>query len=368
LQHITRPLASYVQTIIPAFLQVTTAYKLCDDPVGAFDVYQRLVNIILRYSTDRDRIISAFKQISLNLEQKGQTKAVLNIYEALRQFIYAYPAAINYQDDDVISYILDRHQALIERDNQATASIYRIMIRIVRSYREVHNLDFELKLYFEWLEKYYMALAFVEPLSALDCYSNLLDIFLNFRSEDFDKMLVKIVTAMKNRPTELLELLTKYRCNYKEFIQNVHRRLSHPTDQLIMCEPFPQTRYNFFNNILSSYAKKAKRCYTVSKGLNSIIECWTKCLYFLLEVCSENDAYFAACYMQLNDPVRAANVFDPIVYHNFAVRYCPNACRRYLKYVYAQRQIRDELELHFADHFYCTDGRKEIRPLEPVNY
>jgi hypothetical protein len=30
--------------------------------------------------------------------------------------------------------------------------------------------------------------------------------------------------------------------------------------------------------------------------------------------------------------------------------------------------MREELELHFADHFYLVDGKKEIRPLEPVNY
>jgi hypothetical protein len=368
LQHITRPLSSYVQTITPPFLQVTTVYKLRDDPSGAFDVYQRLVNIILRYSTDRDRIISTFKQIALDLEQKRQTKAILNIYEALRQFIYAYPGAIIYQDDDLISYILDRLQVLIERNNEAAASIYRIMIRIVRSYQEEHNPDLDSKLYFKWMEKYYMELPLVEPLSALDCYSNLLDIFLNLRSEEFDKMLIKIVNAMRDRPRELLEILTKYRFDYKELIQHAHRQLLHPTDQSIMSEPFPQTRSSFFNNILSSYAKKAKRCYNISKGLNSIIECWTKCLYFLLEVCSENDAYFAACYMQLADPIRAANVFDPFVYNNLAIQYCPNACRRYLKYVYPQTQIRDELELYFADHFYCINGKKEIRSLEPVNY
>jgi hypothetical protein len=109
---------------------------------------------------------------------------------------------------------------------------------------------------------------------------------------------------------------------------------------------------------MSSFAKKAKRCLAANKGEKTIIQCWTKCIYFLLENCSKNDEYFASCYIQLSDTLRAADVFDPIVYCNLALQYCPNASRRYLKYVYPQTQIQEKLELRFSDHFYLVNGKK----------
>jgi len=62
LQNFAHHLAPYIQTIIPTFQHVIIVYKLLNDPAGAFDVYQCLINIILRYSTDRGHIISTFKQ------------------------------------------------------------------------------------------------------------------------------------------------------------------------------------------------------------------------------------------------------------------------------------------------------------------
>jgi tetratricopeptide (TPR) repeat protein len=234
-QYINRPLTPYVQMITPNFRRAITFYKLSDDPAGAFDVYQRLVDIVLKHPEDRNHIISTFKRIGLDLEEKRQTKAVLDIYEALRQFIFEHPAQIVFQDNDLIIYILVRHQMLIERDKEPAAPIYRKMIHILRSHKEQFNPDFKLQLYLELLEKYYMGLGLVEPLSALDSYYNLLDIFLNLRSENFDNLLTKIVNAMKDRPVELLELLTKYQFNYIQLIRQVYRRLSHPNDRSIMC-------------------------------------------------------------------------------------------------------------------------------------
>ena len=368
LKHITSPFPPYVQTIIPIFQQMITVYKLCDDHAAALDVYQRLVNIILTHSKDRDHIVATFKQIGLDLEKKRQTAAVLDIYKALCEFIFAHPAHIIFQDDDLIYYILVRHQLLIDRDKEPAAPIYRIMIHILRFYREDFNHDFELKQYLQLLEKYYMELAVLEPLSARDCYYNLLDIVLCLCSQKFDELLAKIVDVMKDRPVELLELLTKYRFNYIQLIRQVYRRLLHPNDRVIMRQPFIQTQSSCINDMMSSFTNKVERYLAASKSEQTINQCWTKCIYFLLEDCSKNDEYFAFCYVQLIDPIRAANVFDPIVYCQLAGKYCANASRRYLKYIYPHTQMREELEIHFADHFYLVNGRKEIRPLELISY
>lgn len=368
LQHIIRPLTSYIEMILPAFRQIITVYKLRDDSTGALNTYQHIINVILKYSTNRDHIISIFKKVGLDLEQKGLTKPALDIYEALRQFIYAHPAQIIFHDDNLIYYILARHQILAEHDKESAVPIYRTMIHILRSYQEECHSGFQLKDYLRLLELYYMALALIDPASALELYYNLLDTFLRFCSKDFDALLAKIVNAMRDRPVELLELLTKYRIDYIQLIQRAKERLSHPTDQSIMCKSFPLTRSSNINDTMSSYVKKAKRCFAASKIENSIIECWTNCIIFLLEFCSQNDDYVASCYIQLADPVKAANVFNHDVYCNLALQYCPNACRRYLKYVYPQTDMREEIELRFADHFYLVDSKKEIRPLGPVNY
>jgi hypothetical protein len=298
----THSLTSFVQTIIPIFRQAITVYKLSDDPAGAFDVYQSLIDNILIHSKDRDHIVSSFKRIGLDLEVKRQTTAVMDFYKALHQFIFVHPAQIVFQDNDLMLYILHRHLQLIDRDKEYAAPIYRKMIDMLQSYKNQVHPEFELKLYLERLEKYYMGLALVEPLSALNSYYNLLDIFLSSCPENFDKLLAKIVNAMKDQPGRLLELLTKYRFDYIQLIRQVHRRLAHPNDRSIICKPFPQTPSSYLNDTVSSFVNKAKRYLNASKSDKIITECWTKCLYFLLEDCSKNDEYFASCYIQLNDP------------------------------------------------------------------
>jgi tetratricopeptide (TPR) repeat protein len=368
LKHTASTLTPYVQTIIPAIRQAITIYKPCDDHAAAFDVYQRLTDIILIHSTNRDHIIATFKRIGLDLEQKRKRAAVLDIYEGLRQFIFVHRSRIILQDDELIYYILTRHQMLIDRDKEPAAPIYRIMISILRSYREDFNPDFELKKYLQLLKKYYMELAVVEPLTALDSYYNLLDIFLCLCPYNFDELLAEIVDVMKDRPAELLELLTKYRFNYIQLIRQVYRRLSHPNDRSIMRKPFIQTQSSCINDMMSSFANKVKRYLGTSNSEQTIIQCWTKCIYFLLEDCSKSDEYFATCYVKLNNPIRAANVFDSIVYCNLALKYCPNACRRYLKYIYPRTQMQGKLQVHFVDHFYLVNDKKEIRALEPIEY
>lgn len=367
LQHINRPFAPYIETIVPMFQQVIINYKLCDNSIGVFDTCPHLINIILKYSKERYQIISIFKQIGLDLEQKRLLKASLYLYEALRQFVYTHPAQMIFHDNDLIDYILIRHEVLIKQNNESVALIYHTIIRILQSHQE-REPGFGLTHYLDLLQKYHMELAIIEPISAFDLYDNLLDTVLCRRSENFDKLLARIVNAMRDQPAELLKLLIKYHIDYIQLVRHVSKRISHPSDQSIMCEPFPQTRSNYMNSIMASFMKQAKKCFATSRSENSIIECWKKCMYFLLEVCSEYDDYLASCYVQLGDSRQATNVFDPIVYRDLALQYCPNACRRYLKYIYPQLQMREEIELLFADHFCLIEERKEIRPLEPVSY
>ena len=368
LLHITHPLTPYIQTILPIFRRVMTIYKLRDDSAGVFDVCQRLVDIILKYSLDRDRVIVMFKQITLDLETKEPTEVVLDLYSSLIHFICTYPAKVSFHDSDLMSYILTRHELCFKRDPQAAASVYRAMIHTVRSYRERCNRFFDVEEYLRLLEKYYFALAFIEPLSAFDCFCNLIDIFLELRPENFAELLTRIIKALAGRPTALLKLLTKYRCDYKSLLDELNQRLLKPNDQSLLQQRLPQVQLNHINYIVSSYVKKVERCFTVAKGENCIIECWTKCIYFILEFASEYDDYVASCYTKLNDPKQVVMVFDSTIYHHFAVKHCPNACRRYLKYAYPQSQSREELEHIFADHFYFVDGKRKIKPLEPVKY
>ena len=369
LLHITHPLTPYIQTTLPVFRRVMTIYKLRDDSGGVFNVCQRFVEIILKYSMDRDRFISMFKQVGLDLETKERTAILLDFYDSLMQFIRTYSTSKTFQDYDFVFYILMRHEVCMQRDLEGAAAIYRSMIHILRTYREQCNSCFDTNEYLRLLEKYYTELASLEPLSALDCFSDFIEIFLKLPLINFAELLTRTFRKLMDRPTILLKLLTKYFYNYKTLINEINQRLLNPNDQTLIRQPLPQVRFSYINNIVASYAKKAQRCLAVSRGEKSIVECWTRCIYFLLEFSSEYDEYMASCYMRLNNPVEAVKVFDPAIYHSFAVKYCPNACRRYLKYVYyPQTQTNDELHALFADHFHLVDGRKEIRPLEPVRY
>jgi hypothetical protein len=80
---------------------------------------------------------------------------------------------------------------------------------------------------------------------------------------------------------------------------------------------------------------------------------WGQLLHCLLEWQSIDDECLASCYAKMGHMNKAASVFDTELYDNPALQFCPNACRRYLQYVYPQAssEQRIDLEHRYHSHF-----------------
>ena len=368
LRHNSSLLTPFVRRTLTICDCAVDVYKAAYNPIEAFEVWQRLAGIVMKYSNDRHQILSFIKQLGLDLESREYIRAALGIYDALYEFIYAHTPAICYQNNDLLIYILDRCQRLAESKKEPAPPIYRRMIGMLQSFKQHVSPDFDMKVYIARLETYYMKLAIAEASSARESYEHVLDLFVGSPTERFDEVLAKIVDQMKDRPTELLKLLAKYRIDYAPLIRLVLQRLEPPNGPPTSVEKFPPSSSIRVDNLLSSYNSRVKRYLNSTNSKQRIAACWTECIRFLLEQCSKQDENLAFCYLQLSDPIQAAQIFDRTIYEEIALKYCPNACRRYLKFVYPIHDTREELESLFATHFQLVNGNQEIRSLEPVQY
>lgn len=368
LRHNPSLLTPFIRTTLAICDCAVDVYKTAYNPIEAFEVWQRLAGIVMKYSNDRHQILSFIKQIGLHLESREYVRAALGIYDALYEFIYTHTPTICYQNNDLLIYILDRCQRLAESKKEPAPPVYRRMIEMLQSFKQHINPDFDMKVYIARLETFYMKLAAAEPSSARESYEHVLDLFVDSPTERFDENLVQIVHQMKDLPTELLKLLAKYRIDYAPLIRLVLERLEQTNGPSNSVEKFPPSSSIRLDNLLSSYNGRVTRYLNSTDSKQRINACWTECIRFLLEQCSKQDEHLAFCYLQLSDPVQAAQIFDRTIYEEIALKYCPNACRRYLKFVYPIHDAREELESRFAAHFQFVNGKEEIRSLEPIKY
>lgn len=351
-------MSNYVPTLIEISRPVMDTYEQANDMSSIYELYQRMIFTILKYPNDWHQITVFIKRIPLELEVKHHLQTALAVYQSLYRFIYKHPAQSHFQDTNLLIYILERCQLLVDRDRLPIILIYPMKIDMLETYWRTYpeRVNCDIKWVTDRLNTFFIKLAKSDPTLTRTYYDRLLALSLQYQSEKFDEQLTMIVENMHHLPADLLQLLTKYHLNYMALIRWVCKSKSQGSDHLP--DTIPTSPSSYLNTIMSSYVKKAKRCGNTEK-------CWNDCLYYLLEQCSKQDAYFAECYLQLGDPVQAANVFDPTIYKTIALMYCSNACRRYLTYVYSGQLSNEELFHKFSDHFYFVDGQRTIRPLEP---
>ncbi|CAF0821822.1 unnamed protein product [Rotaria sp. Silwood1] len=323
-------LTLYVRTIMPTFLKTALNYQLIDNPLAAINIYQRFIEIILKYFDDREHIVSVFTQIALESENiNNQIEMIIHIYDELCTFIYECPAKIIFKDDDIIALIIDRLRMLGDRFYKSIIPIHKKIIQILRYYCDKVNSEFDKQHYLKLIRYYYKKMAIIDTTSTIDSYSNLLEIYLNYDSTNFENIQSEIISLIEDRPKEMLEILIKVCINYVPLIRSIHRRL--------ICvektnEPIPKCQSEYINSMIINYEKQSMNC-LLSKNQEASGRCWQECICHLLDLQAKYDECIATCYLQIGGSTQAIRVFDPIIYTELAPLYCPQAYQRYIKFV-----------------------------------
>lgn len=199
-----------VETIIPCFLEAAFQYQLYDNPTEAINIYRCLIEIMLKYIDDRERIVSIFRDIALTFEKKNnQIEMIMNVYEGLCTFVYKCPAQIVFKDNDLIVFIAERLQMLGKRFEKSTVLINKKIIEILRYYCETVNPQFDKMEYLTLIKYYYKQMAILEPTSIVDSYSNILELYLNYDVDNFETVLSEITSLFEDRSSKMQEILVR---------------------------------------------------------------------------------------------------------------------------------------------------------------
>ncbi|CAF4662588.1 unnamed protein product, partial [Rotaria sp. Silwood2] len=188
-------LTLYVQTIMPYFLETAVNYQMIDNPLEAINIYQCLVEIMLKHIDDREYIVSRFSEIALKSEtMNSHIEMIMNIYDGLCTFVYKCSSKIVFKDNDLIIFISDRLRMLGERFQKSVIFINRKIIQILRHYCEKVNPQFDKTDYLAHITYYYKQMAIIDSTSIVDSYSNLLELYLHYDPEHFETVFSEITS------------------------------------------------------------------------------------------------------------------------------------------------------------------------------
>jgi hypothetical protein len=167
------------------------------------------------------------------------------------------------------------------------------------------------------------------------------------------------ISTLANRPAQLIAFVTSNRVNYKTLIFVIFEKYGNRPAADYPLKEFYTSFESAATNWIS-FIEKGRAIY------------WSRLLHCLLELQSMDDECLAICYTKMGDTKAAALLFNTNIYGDSALRFNPNACHRYLRYVYSQASVdeRMKLELRYQKHFFVEcdsfsgETSYEIRPIK----
>ncbi|CAF1113955.1 unnamed protein product [Adineta steineri] len=327
------PSDSYIRAVEPAFRQAFAIYYAFGNNRQSIETYQQFIELIIKSTTDRQAIEAAFKRLALEFETLKQVDIALDMYSYLGKFIVKYKKI---DDNKLAGFVIVRCKLLkASADAVFNADNLQMFIQLMIFY---HNIAEPKFIFSEYFQSRY---ANVDRRSSSGIYLDLLEFCFQYRSELYEVHMKTNIAALTNRPTELIAFVTTNRVNYKALILNIFGRYGNRPAANCPLKQFSSSFETVATNWLSSIE-------------NDRTIYWTRLLYNLLELQSVDDECLAICYTKMGDMKAAASLFTSDVYGDPALKFNPNACRRYLRYIYPQAspEERTNLEIRYQKHFF----------------
>jgi tetratricopeptide (TPR) repeat protein len=333
LRHKPLPSDSYIRAVEPAFRQAFAIHHACGNHRQSIETYQRFIELYIKSTNNRQEIEAAFKRLALEFETSKQVDIALDMYSYLGKFIVKYKRT----DDNMLAgFVIVRCKLLkLSAGAVFNENTLHMFIQLMIFYHNSVEPQFVFSEYFQ--SRY----ANVDRRSSSGTYLDLLEFCFQYRSELYEDHMKANITALINRPAELIAFVTTNRVNYKALILNISERYGNRSAADCPLKQFSSS----FETIVTDWLSSIENDRTIY---------WTRLLHCLLELQSVDDECLAICYTKMGDTKSAASLFNSDVYGEPALRFNPNACRRYLRYVYPQAspEERISLETRYQKHFF----------------
>jgi tetratricopeptide (TPR) repeat protein len=322
---------SYIRAVEPAFYEAISVYQTHGNYRKAIEACQQFVKLLVSAKTDRSTTGAAFKRLALDFESLSLFEIALKMYTYLGKFIIEYQ---NIEDLVLAGLVISRCKFLKQKDAVISDDTHQMLVHLMIFYHNNADPQFVLYDYLKTMKKNY------ERHSATGIYMSLLEFCLKHRSENYNRYMTINVAALKNRPKELIAFVTTNRINYKELILAFFEQYGNKI-----------TVTHTSNQSVPDFKTNAEEWLWSEQDAGDVY--WSQLLCYLLEWQSKDDECLASCYMKMDDMNEAASIFDTELYGDPALKFSPNACRRYLHYVYPQTlsDQRINLERRYHDHF-----------------
>jgi tetratricopeptide (TPR) repeat protein len=321
----------YIREIEPAFQQAISLYQIHGKYHKATEACQQFVELLVSVKTDRSATEAALKRLALDFESLSLFEIALNMYTYLGKFITKYQKI---EDLVLAGLVISRCKFLKQKGAVISDDTQQMLVHLMIFYHNNADPQFVLHDYSKTMKMNY------ERHSVTGIYMSLLEFCLKHRSKNYIQYMKTNITALTNRPKELIAFLTTNRVNYKELILTIFQRYGSEITPKLASE---QSMANFEANTVEWLSSRED----VSDDY------WSQLLHCLLEWQSKDDECLALCYAKMDDMNTAASIFDTELYGDPVLRFSPNACRRYLQYVYPQALSEQQINLEhlYHDHF-----------------
>ena len=344
------PSNSYIYVVESTFRQALSVCQARNHFKNAVKVCEEFIELIVGVKTDRSTTAAALKRLALDFEPLSLFEVALDMYRYLGEFIVKY-----HNEDDLIlaGFVITRCKYLKRKGAVVNDATQQMLVRLMNFYHNTALPQFIVDDYLKTMKPN------EDRHSATGIYLSLLEFCLKYRSEDYDRHVDTNVTALRDRPEELIAFIATKRVDYKMLIQSI----------IEQCGNIPKITPSLEKSS-QDFKMNAEEWFQSEEDPDDAY--WKQLLRCLLEWQSKDDECMASCYTKLHNMSLAVSVFDTKLYGDPTLRFSANACRRYLQYAYPQAssEQRTELEHRYYDHFLilcdsCTERVSyEILPVE----
>ena len=350
---------SPLRAIEPAFRQVILTYEVHKYTRMLISVYKQFLELVISVTDDFNKLLAAMQRLALELEAAPLVDAAFDMYMRLAQYILMYGMK---EGKLTAGFTIGRYRLLAKKGATFTIECQKTMIQLMVYYRNIVEPQFVVDDYLTTMKR-----NLKHDGSATSIYMEMLEFYLKHRPEHYEQYFRTGLDDLSNRPSEAVAFVTARRIDYIPLIQSLFQYL------IQLNADYCRTSYSSAKLASTlTFETKAKLWLEQTDPVDDVI-CYQRCLEYILELHSIDDEYVAACYVALGEPKRAITVFNRFIYGNPALKYSPNACRRYLRFIYNETLTDDErtdVEHRYAEHFILEgdlvagDYSFEILPLE----
>ncbi|UJR11377.1 hypothetical protein I4U23_015557 [Adineta vaga] len=364
---ILNPLTSQMTMVIdhyrPNFIQVCIRTKHLHI---AIQIYQKLIELLFKYSTDMMKIADVYQIIAGEFLQKKLFYECIEVYEHLFIFLCHHPTTGHYIENDKIDFMFHiwKHRIiseyLIEEKYDLGINLYYKMIHILIDYRQnIHSTSDQdefvskiFKIYDEISSIYQLKKNFDQ---AIFVYQEQIAFMIKYQLENIQTQINTIITKCQqfaiDNPNETIEIYSQLihfiennRLDYLSHLSTAYNELADLESMNIITD-MNSSESSDLNQQVSDYKQKARNYMSRNQFDKAKNVYRQELLPFLLENYARDDEQIGECHLRIASFIYANNrnqalksyqeVIDiyeekrDVFYTDYAFELNVNVCRRY---------------------------------------